>query len=529
MSKFSRRDFVGSLGVIGGSAAIRSMTGAAGLTAAARGVSAATDQAPDALGFKTAIELARMIREKEISSVELTQYFIDRIERFDETLNAVVVRNFDRALDSARSADVAQMRGDIAGPLHGLPMTIKESFDIAGLPTTWGMPPFADNIATRDSDVVTRFKAAGAHFMGKTNVPFGLGDFQAYNDIYGTTGNPWDVERTPGGSSGGTAATLAAGMTGLDSGSDIGGSIRNPAHYCGVYGHKPTWEIISGKGHALPGMEASPDLAVVGPMARSAEDLALALELIAGPGDLDAPGWQLRLPPPRAGALKDYRVAVWATDDMSPASSAIADRIQEIADTLGKLGATVSDVARPDFTAKESHDTYMSLVVSFLSKGVPTAEYEASKAIAAGFDPGDMSADAVGARAAVLEHRDWLHFHDVRTRIRRQWQAFFKDWDIVLCPIVVTTAFPHDHGPINDRTILVDGVETSYFGQVFWAGLATLPFLPSTVFPTGLAADGLPIGLQAISSEYNDRTTIDFSRLVAQEIGGFIPPPGFVD
>lgn len=527
MTKFLRRDFLGALGSLSAAAAIRGVGGLAGLATGSFEARAMTSQGSDSLGFKTAVQLAGMIRNKEIGSLELTQYFIDRIERLDTQLNAVVVRDFDRAVDAARKADSLTMRGDVLAPLHGLPMTIKESFDIAGLPTTWGIPELSDNIATRDSDVVTRFKTAGAHFLGKTNVPTGLGDFQTYNDIYGTTRNPWNLQRTPGGSSGGSAATLAAGMTSLDSGSDIGGSIRNPAHYCGVYGHKPTWGVISGRGHSLPGSEAPPDLAVVGPMARSAEDLALALELLAGPGALDAPGWHLNLPSPRADVLKDYRVAVWATDELSPASSAVANRIQEVTKALVKSGATVSEVARPEFSARESHNTYISLLNSFLSAGMSASEYKAAKEFAAGFDLSDQSAKAIDARSKVLEHRDWLRFHNDRTRIRRQWQSFFEDWDIVLCPIMVTTAFPHDHSPPGSRTILVDGEKTPYWNQVFWAGLATLAFLPSTVFPTGLAADGLPIGLQAISAAYNDRTTIEFSRLLAQEIGAFTPPSGF--
>ena len=527
MTSVSRRTFLEALGAIGGSAALRAATGTAAISSVSRPVLAADHS--DTLGFRTATELASMIRAKKISSVELTQYFIDRIEKFDQGLNAVVVRDFDHALEAARKADALLARGDGMGPLHGLPMTIKESFDIAGLPTSWGIPAFEENIARRDSDVVERYKAAGAHFIGKTNVPLALGDFQSYNDIYGQTGNPWDTQRTPGGSSGGTAATLAAGLTGLDSGSDIGGSIRNPSHYCGVYGHKPTWEIISGRGHSLPGRYAAPDLAVVGPMARSADDLALALDVIAGPQELNAAGWQLRLPEPRHRSIKDFRVAVWASDEMSPAGSQVANRIQEVADLLARRGATVSDTARPDFSAKESHDTYMSLLLSFLSVSLTPENYAASKERAASFDRNDTTSEAMQARATVLDHREWLGFHNNRARIRHQWNSFFDQWDIVLCPISVTTAFPHDHSPKNDRTIVVDGVETPYWDQLFWAGLATMPFLPSTVFPTGVAEDGLPVGLQAIGAEYNDRTTIEFSRLVAQEIGGFVPPPGFPD
>ena len=524
MASVSRREVLESGALLGGVGATSGLVGIAGL-----GLSSAEAGQGDVLGFRSAVDLAAMIRKKEVSSLELTRYFIDRIERFDEELNAVVVRDFDRSLKAARQADEALRTGNPLGPLHGLPMTIKESFDIEGLPTTWGIPAYSKNVAHSDADIVKRLKVAGAHFLGKTNVPVGLGDFQAYNEIYGTTRNPWDPGRTPGGSSGGSAAALASGMTALESGSDIGGSIRNPAHFCGVFGHKPTWQVISGVGHSLTGDYAPPDLAVVGPMARSAEDLALAMKLVGGPGMLDAPGWQLRLPPPRAASLKDYRVAVWATDEFAPPSTAIADRIQEVADVLAKRGARVSDSARPAFDAKSSYYTYITLLKSFLSAQQPRDEYDAAREHAAGFASDDESEAAIWARAAVLEHRDWVHSHAERTRIRRHWKTFFEDWDILLAPIMVTTAFPHDHSPIDDRTLIVDGKEVGYWDQLFWAGLATLPFLPSTVFPTGLADDELPVGLQAIGAEYNDRTTIEFARLITQEIGGFRAPGGFGD
>ncbi|MCG8505334.1 MAG: hypothetical protein MI755_12055, partial [Sphingomonadales bacterium] len=302
------------------------------------------------LGFMSAGELAALLRSGDISSVELTQYFIERIENYDQILNAVVVRDFERALEAAVEADRMLARGSVRGPLHGLPMTIKESYDIAGLPTTWGIPQAANNIAQADAVVVQRLKNAGAHFLGKTNVPINLGDFQSYNAIYGTTNNPWDTTRTPGGSSGGAAAAVAAGLTGLESGSDIGGSIRNPAHFCGVYGHKPTLGIISSRGHQPPGVPPSPqhpDLAVLGPLARSAEDLAASLDIVAGPDILNAPGWRLDLPAARMSSLSELRVAIWPDDPNSPVATEISDRVQEIGRVLANLGATVSDTARP--------------------------------------------------------------------------------------------------------------------------------------------------------------------------------------
>ncbi len=478
----------------------------------------------DDLTYATAGELARKIRNKELGSLELTDHFIARIERIDAELNAVVVRDFERARAAARAADAAP-RSD--APLHGVPMTIKESYDIAGLPTTWGFPIFKGNVAATDAQAVQAFKQAGAVFMGKTNVPLGLADFQSYNEIYGTTRNPWDLARSPGGSSGGAAAALASGMTPLECGSDIGGSIRNPAHYCGVYGHKPTWGIVPPQGHALPGMVAASDIAVCGPLARSAEDLRLALDVLVRPEPLDRRGWRMHLPAPTKTALRDFRVAIWPTDARAPVTSEIADRAARIGDMLARRGARVSDSARPEIDPGLANITYLNLLNSIIGAGVPPEIYARSQALAAQTDPNDLSDPAVMARAAVLSHADWLRADNARELLRYAWRKFFDEWDVLICPQVATPAFEHDHAPIDQRVLEVDGEEQRYFQQLFWAGLITGPYLPSTVFPTGLSVSGLPIGLQAVGAEYDDLITIDFTRLVAQEIGGFVPPPAY--
>jgi amidase len=479
------------------------------------------------LAHESASELARRIRAKELSSRELTDYYIDRIERLDGALNAVVVRDFERARAAADAADTALADGRSLGALHGVPMTIKESYDIAGLPTTWGIPEFRDNVATSDSEVVRRLRAAGAVFLGKTNVPRDLADFQSYNDIYGTTNNPWDVTRVPGGSSGGSAAALAAGFTALESGSDIGGSIRNPAHFCGVYGHKPTWDIVPPQGHALPGMLAPPDIAVMGPLARSAEDLALELGIVAGADPLNARGWKLDLPRPAKRSLAEYRVAVWPSDERAPVATEIADRAQQLADRLARLGATVSDTARPAVDLDLSHQTYLYMLNGVMAAGIPEEQFRATLAHVATLDPDDHSQQAVMARSAVQHHRDWLRFHNGRERLRQAWRAFFDEWDILICPQMATPAFAHDHRPFEARTITVNNEVQPYFQQLFWAGTITVAYLPSTVFPTGPSRDGLPIGLQAVGAEYDDFVCIDFARLLAQEFGGFVPPPGY--
>ena len=478
--------------------------------------------------FKSALELASAIASKEVSSLELTDMYIQRVESVGADLNAVVVQDFDRGREAAKAADAAVSAGKSLGPLHGVPMTIKEAYNIKGLPTTWGIPIFKDNIATEDSDTVISMKLAGAHFFGKTNVPLNLGDFQSYNEIYGTTNNPWNLERTPGGSSGGSAAALAAGLTGLEAGSDIGGSIRNPAHFCGIYGHKPTWGVVSDVGHSLPGQVAPADIAVVGPMARSAEDLKVSMDVSAGASRTNAAGWQLNLPKPSKTQLRDFRVAIWTNDDMAPVSREISDRVQLIGERLSKLGATVSDSARPEIDLTESHNVYNSLLWGVMGAGLTPEEKIAYHEAVTELDPGDDSIAANLTRYSVQDHSTWAANDNKRFLIRQQWQSFFNDWDIVICPQTATTAFPQDESEYLGRQLMVDNVAQDYFQQIFWAGLVTVAHLPSTVFPTGLSAEGLPIGLQAIGAEFNDYITIDFARLMAQEIGGFIPPPNYV-
>ncbi|MGI9294972.1 MAG: amidase [Pseudomonadales bacterium] len=472
--------------------------------------------------YTSATELVAQLRRKEIGSLELCDYFIDRIERLDGDINALVVRDFDRARDAAQAADNAP--ANTRGPLHGLPMSIKESYNIAGLPTPWGIPDFKDILATEDAEMVKRYKAAGALFLGKTNVPLHLGDFQSYNNVYGTTNNPWDLARTPGGSSGGSAAALAAGLTGLESGSDIGGSIRNPAHFCGVYGHKPTWGVVPPQGHALPRALASPDIAVCGPLARSAEDLALAMDIIAGPEPLNRAGWQLNLPRPQKTRLSEFRVAIWTTDSMCPVDTEIENRVNALGELLEEQGASVSWQARPEIDLQRSHITYLRLLHSIMGPAAGEEAFIAAKASAAEMSDDDKSDHAVMMRAMVMEHRDWLRANNYREKLRYAWQAFFNDWDILLCPQMATTAFTHDHSKMSARTITVNGEPQDYFKQVFWSGLVTAPYLPSTVFPSGLSGEGLPIGIQAVGAECNDYLTIEFSRLLGKEIGGFQPP-----
>lgn len=479
------------------------------------------------IAYRTALELAAGIQAGEFSSTELTELYINRIERYDGDINAVVVRTFDDARARARQADEAQARGENLGPLHGVPMTIKESYVIAGTPSTWGIEDFRENVSDEDGLAVKRFRAAGAHFLGKTNVPVELADFQSYNPIYGTTGNPWDTSRTPGGSSGGSAASLAAGFCGLEAGSDIGGSIRNPAHFCGVYGHKPTYGIVPMAGHELVANIPEADLAVCGPLARGADDLRIALGIMAGPAEREALGWQLNLPAADFGKLKNLRVAVWPTDEAAPVATEVADRVIMVADTLAKLGAKVSDSARPAFDVIEAHKNYQTLLNSVMTSAMTDEQVAEAEAAAAALDPADDSFTAVQIRASVLPHRDWIRGNTQREKLRLAWSAFFEDWDILLCPQMATPAFPHDHSPMVGRRLEVDNEQQPYFQQLFWAGMIVNSYLPSTVFPTGPSREGLPIGVQAVSAPYRDYRTIEFARQIGEEIGGFVPPPGY--
>ena len=276
--------------------------------------------------YRSAGELAQSLAKKEISALALTDQFIARIEALDGDLNAVTVRDFARAREAAKAADAALARGERA-PLLGVPVTIKESYNIAGLPTTWGASAFKDFVAEEDALAVTRLKTAGAVILGKTNVPLVLGDWQSYNDIHGATHNPWDKTRTPGGSSGGSAAALAAGFGPLSLGSDIGGSLRVPAHFCGVCAHKPTHGLVASRGHTPPGLPALPgtaDLAVIGPMARSVDDLILSLDLIAGPDEAaEGRGYLLSLPPSRREKLAEFRVLFIAEHPLLPTSAGV--------------------------------------------------------------------------------------------------------------------------------------------------------------------------------------------------------------
>jgi amidase len=480
--------------------------------------------------FKSARVLRKALREKEVSALELAQDAIAQIEKHDAKINAICVRDFERALKAARAQDRAIAKRN-AGPLAGIPLTVKESYNVAGLPTTWGFVQQKGFVPKEDALAVGRSKMAGAVVLGKTNVPVGLADWQSYNEIYGVTGNPFDLGRTPGGSSGGSSAALAAGYGPLSLGSDIGGSLRSPAHFCGVYAHKPTYALVPSRGHTPPPFAPLPldrDLAVVGPMARSAGDLADLLDVIAGPDELEAGlGYRLTLPEARHTRLKGFRILVLVTHPMMPVAESVRTAIEKLAAQLAKAGAKVlrESSLLPDLEGASR--LYMRLLMSFLAAAFPPERYERMKAQAAALKPEDTSLAAERLRGVALSHRDWVMCDGQRAGLRAQWRAFFRKFDALICPIMPTLAYPHDHSPDQtQRRISVDGKDYPYQDQLSWPGVATCPGLPATSIPLGLAS-GLPLGVQIVGPWLGDRTTLKLAELIEQAFGGFVPPPNF--
>jgi amidase len=479
--------------------------------------------------YMTASDLAAAMAAGKVSALELTQDAIARIERFDQKINAICVRDFEHAIDAARAADKARAKGT-ALPLLGLPMTIKESFNIAGMPTTWGIPAGKKFIANEDALAVSRLKAAGAVILGKTNVPLALGDLQTYNDIYGTTNNPWNLERTPGGSSGGSAAALAAGYGALSLGSDIAGSLRAPAHYCGVYAHKPTFGLLPSRGHTppnVPPVAIERDLSVIGPMARSAVDLALMMGVLAAPDErMQGIAYRLALPPSRHDDLSKFRVLVLDSHPLMETASSVRSAIDQLAVRLSNAGAKVARKSSLLPDQVNSARLYMRLLFSFFAANWPIGMYEQLVEQAAKLDAADLSLVAERTRGMVLSHRDWVSADDARAQLRQRWHELFAEFDVVVCPTMPTPAFPHDHNPNQmGRSLNIDGTLHSYSDQLVWPGVPTTPGLPATAIPIGLSSDGLPIGVQVIGPMFEDLTTIRFAELLEREFGGFIPPP----
>jgi amidase len=480
------------------------------------------------LWYRGALDLAAAIRRREMSAVELLDMYLDRIGRFNPDLNAIVVQDTDAAHAAAQAADAVLAAGGETGPLHGVPMTVKESFDLAGHPSTFGRPERRDHRAGRDALAVERLKAAGAVIMGKTNVPIDLADWQSFNEIYGDTVNPWDTTRSPGGSSGGATAALAAGLTGLEIGSDIGGSIRVPAHFCGVYGHKPTYGIVPLRGHSFAPDDAEVDILVGGPLARRAEDLRTTLDIIAG-ADPEAPGaWRLDLPEEPRTHLRDFRIAVITDDATYPVDSDTRGALSDVVDHLNAEGATVLHDPPLPLPSEEMWLLYLSVLRGATSGRMSDEDAEAAAGQAAGFDAGDKTYGPVMLRNLSQRHQAWLQANDRRSRLRALWRAFFGDVDALIAPMMATPAFPHSRGIAkHDQRLDVDNAQRPISDTYFWIGLASAAHLPATLAPAGMSRDGLPIGMQIIGPEAQDHRCLALARMLEESYRGFTPPPGY--
>jgi amidase len=477
------------------------------------------------LDFASALQAAEAIRKKQVSSVELTRHVFERIERYNPAINAFAYQLKEEALAQAKKADEALARHESLGVFHGVPVNVKESFAVAGHPCTWGIRHFKDSNAPHNSAAVDRLLGAGAVLIGATNVPVSLADWQSYNPMYGTTNNPWDLKRTPGGSSGGSAAALAAGLGYLSVGSDIGGSIRVPSHFCGIYGHKPTLDLVSQRGQQPGGSPTAPGfstlLAVAGPMARSANDLHAALKVLGGPEGYEAKAWKWELPPPRAKSLKDFRVGYVLDDLIAPPTSDRRAVLEKTIETLGRAGAKMRPGWPAGFQPSALLDTYRYMLFAFEASISPPNVQEAQKQTLEKI-AGRAAADALGS------HPYWQAENLKRLRFRAQWQSYFDEVDVFLSPVTFTAAFLQDQSePQDERVVATPGGPRKYMDGLNWIGPATLTGCPATVAPAGLTEAGLPVGIQIMGPYCEDATPITFAELLAQEIGGFKPPPGY--
>jgi amidase len=471
------------------------------------------------VAFATASELTAALAARELSSVELLDAQLARVAGVGGPLNAFVTLDPERAHAAALRADAGE---GPAGLLAGLPMTVKDCFETAGLRTTCGAPWLADHVPARDADAVARLRDAGAIIWGKTNTPVMAADGQAFNPVAGTTANPWDIARTPGGSSGGSAAAVAAGLTPLELGSDHAGSVRIPASFCGVYGLKPSAGVVSVRGHipGPPGSLADSDMNVAGPLARSADDLDLALDVLAAPDPRDAVAWRLALPPARAGSLADYRLAVWRDDPACPVAPEVRAVLDAAYDALASAGAHVEEVAPPVALA-DSIGVHRALLMAVACDGLTDeafADLQGTVAAGHGGPHGEWLVQTKRAFNVLAEER---------AQMTARWAAWFGDVDALLCPVVCNAAPPHDPTPLGERRIDIGGVSRDAWDQVSWSSFASACGLPAVSAPIGLTTGGLPVGLQVVGPYLEDRTAIDVARRVTEVVGGFVAPPAY--
>jgi amidase len=493
------------------------------------------------LAAMSAVELTNLLRKRQIGCLELLEFYIERYGRLNPRINAIVATDFENAKKRANAADGALARGEDWGPLHGLPMTIKDCIEVVGMPTTYGSSVLEDFMPSENPNLVQSLLDAGAVIFGKTNLSLWARDTQTFNEVYGQTNNPWDAAKTPGGSSGGAAAALAAGLTGLDIGTDVGGSIRLPAHFCGVYGHKPSYGIVSMRGGTKPwGRFAKSyvqseyysdmEMTVSGPLARSAGDLDLAMGVIAGPPSHQRKAIKIELPPPRRSRLEEFRVGLWLDEWPYSPDGEVGDCLQTIVDRLAETGAQL-EVEKPDINLGECHRLRNDLVIMTLTMRPYEPEETFDWAVERRrlLRDDDESSQATLARAIAAYHRDWSTIDRTRAVMRQKWDDYFKSFDVLLCPVARIAAHPHNRMDPWSRLVPCNGEDEDYMDVIMsWNSLSTAADLPATAAPVGFTPAGLPVGIQIIGPYLEDRTPIQFAMLLEEQLtGSFKAPQGF--
>jgi len=457
----------------------------------------------------SATDQAAAIAARRLGSEELLDLFLDRIEDVDRHVNAVCTLDAHRARRRAQEADDAVARGESWGPLHGLPITVKDAIATEGLRSTGGATALRDHVPVADAPAVAALKSAGAIVFGKTNLPEWSGDWQSHNEMFGTTNNPWALDRTPGGSSGGAAAAVACGMTSFELGTDIGGSVRVPSAFCGVFGHKPSFGIIPTLGYldsvgaTDPRSMVESDVNTFGPIARSADDLRLLLDVLAGPPPDRAVAWRLELPESSVHSLRGLRVAAWIDEPALEIDAVMARVLHQAVDAVEAAGARVDRSARPNID-------------------VAAAWRDGARLIGAAVSVSD-EVDHTSS------HRSWLLAHRRRAVLRAAWAELFEQVDVLLCPVTLVPAFTHlQDGYWADRIIRVNGVDRPYLELEGWPALVGAAYLPSTSTPVGVTDDGLPVGVQVVAPFLHDRRAVEVAGLVAdacRELGGNVRVP----
>ena len=475
----------------------------------------------------SATALRDALLARRFSAAALLDATFARIDALNPRLNAIVAQDRETARAMARLSDERIANGT-ARPLEGLPITIKDAFDVAGLPSSGGLPAYRERIPAEDAAPVARLRAAGAVILGKTNVPVFSGDFQSYNPAHGVTNNPWDETRSPGGSSGGAAVAVATGMSAFELGSDLGSSIRWPAHACGVFGLKTSWGLVSTWGAIPPPPERrtprNADLMVAGPIARAAGDLDLILPVIAGPRDAALPA--APLPEPRVLDAKGLRVALWADDPFAPVDREVSEAVREAARRLAAAGAIIDEAARPSVGFADAFEVYALLNHAVVAYGLPPKVRARIQAQASRYSPNDLSHQALQARGARMTPGFYQQLAQRRLAQKRRWARFFERYDVLLCPPAPVAAIPHDHGPdIHARKLMVNGAPRPYLDFLLWASLATGADLPALSAPVRLSQADLPLGVQIIAPFGGDRTAIAVGAILEELGGRFTPPP----